>query len=101
MSHAFALYRRVRRFAVAFVVLLVATAAAATHARVRRAAERASRADRQALVGALGFADLALSSSVRWIRHPSQVEPNAARSDLPGALDVDPAGALVGPPEAP
>ncbi len=99
--HASALHRRIRRFAVALLALVVATAAVGFHAGWRRAQERASRANRRALVGALGFADLALSSSVRWIRHPSQIEPNAARSDLPGALDVDPAGALIGPPEEP
>ena len=99
--HTLSLHRRVRRFGWTVLALLTATAAATAHSWARRDAERATRAKRQALVGALGFADLALSSSVRWIRHPSQVEPNAARSDLPGALDVDPAGALVGPPEAP
>ena len=56
-----------------------------------------ARADR-ALVQATGLADLALSSSVRWLRHPSQAEPAAAFSDGPAALDVDPAGALLGPP---
>ena len=99
--HVFTLYRRVYRFALALLVLLGATAAAGVHAGMRQSAERRGRAERRALVEALGFADLALSSSVRWIRHPSQVETGAARSDLPGALDVDPAGALIGPPEAP
>lgn len=54
----------------------------------------------RAVVAATGLPDLALSSSVRWLRHPSQAEPGAAFSDGPATLDVDPAGALLGPPRA-
>ena len=51
-----------------------------------------------ALVTLLGVGDLALSSSARWLRHPSLAEPAAASADLLASLDVDPAGALLGPP---
>jgi hypothetical protein len=66
----------------------------------RRFAAEPARASRRALAGALGLADLALSSGARWIRHPSQVEFAAPLADAPGALDVDPAGSLVAPPRA-
>ncbi len=56
---------------------------------------------RAELARSLGFADLALSSSARWIRHPSQVEPMAPMSDLPASFDTDPAGAWLGPPVLP
>ena len=52
------------------------------------------------LVRLLGFPDLALSSSSRWLRHPSQAELGAAFADAPGSFDTDPAGAWVGPPRA-
>lgn len=55
---------------------------------------------RRALAGRLGWADLALSSDARWLRHPSLSEPAAALQDAPGALDLDPAGALISPPRA-
>lgn len=45
----------------------------------------------------LGSSDLALSSSSRWLRNPSQVEPAAAAADAPAILDTDPAGALIPP----
>lgn len=64
----------------------------------RRAARDDARHD--AVVRAVGLPDLALSSSARWLRHPSQAEAGAAGSDLPASLDVDPAGALIGPPRA-
>lgn len=65
----------------------------------RRRALRGSTAEQQrAVVDVAGVADLALSSSARWLRHPSQAEAGAAISDLPSSLDVDPAGALIGPP---
>lgn len=65
----------------------------------RRRDARAADADRhRALVDVVGLGDLALSSSARWLRHPSQAEPGAATSDVPSSLDVDPAGAIIGPP---
>lgn len=60
----------------------------------------AARAKRQSLALQLRWADLALSSDARWLRHPSQSEPAAALSDAPGALDLDPAGGLIAPPRA-
>jgi hypothetical protein len=65
---------------------------------VRRQREIARRDQVRAVVGLLGFGDLALSSGARWLRHPSQTEAGAAFADLPGALDIDPAGAAIGPP---
>ena len=63
-----------------------------------RRAERASRqAEREAAVRLLGTADLFLSSSSRWIRHPSLSEPGAAFQEMPAGLDVDPAGGVIGP----
>lgn len=52
----------------------------------------------RAVVAVVGLPDLALSSTARWLRHPSQVEPWAAVSDLPASLDTEPAGAVIGPP---
>ena len=66
----------------------------------RRALRDESSAQNAAVVDVTGLADLALSSSARWLRHPSQTEAGAAMSDLPSSLDVDPAGALIGPPRA-
>jgi len=64
----------------------------------RRQREVARRDEVHAVVGLLGFGDLALSSGARWLRHPSQTEAGAPFADLPGALDIDPAGAAIGPP---
>lgn len=55
---------------------------------------------RRAAVRSIGFADLALSSSARWLRHPSQVELAAPFQDGPASVDVDPAGSVIGPPIA-
>lgn len=52
----------------------------------------------RAVVRTVGLPDLALSSTSRWLRHPSQVEPWAAVSDHPAALDTEPAGSVIGPP---
>jgi hypothetical protein len=86
--------KRVRAFAMLVAVgclLLAAIARPAgpdpRHAEMRRAVTRL-----------LGTPDLALSSSSRWLRHPSQAEPGAAFSDAPAALDPDPGGAAIGPP---
>lgn len=63
-----------------------------------RRADEASLPGRLAAVELLGFADLALNSGARWLRHPSQVEPAAAMADLPAALDSEPAGGAIAPP---
>ncbi|MCA9574701.1 MAG: hypothetical protein R3B40_15510 [Polyangiales bacterium] len=70
---------------------------------VRRTAARteAHHAETQeTLTRWLGTADLALSSSSRWLRHSSQVEPAAAAADAPASLDTDPAGAWLPPRRA-
>ena len=65
---------------------------------VERRAVRATRqGEREATVRLLGTAALFLSSSSRWIRHPSLSEPGAAFQELPAGLDVDPAGGVIGP----
>lgn len=56
--------------------------------------------ERASIVRLVGVADLAVSSSSRWLRHPSVSEPGAAFSDAPAMLDTDPAGAAVAPPRA-
>jgi len=63
----------------------------------RRACRAARQGEREAVVRLLGTADLFLSSSSRWIRHPSLSEPGAAFQELPAGLDVDPAGGVIGP----
>ena len=64
----------------------------------RRHAGHAARARMHGvLTQLLGSSDLALSSSSRWLRNPSQVEPAAAAADAPAILDTDPAGALIPP----
>lgn len=88
--------RRVRVAAAALGLLLVALTGVLVDAHLRRAARDDARMD--AAVILTGTPDLALSSSARWLRHPSQAEPGAALADLPASLDVDPAGALIGPP---
>lgn len=82
--------------------LLAASALAAVlvDASWRRGARDARATRAEALVELTGLPDLALSSSSRWLRHPSLAEPGAAFSDLPASLDVEPAGALIGPPRA-
>jgi hypothetical protein len=60
------------------------------HAWTERDVHLARDPARAELARSLGFADLALSSSARWIRHPSQVEPMAPMSDLPASFDTGP-----------
>ena len=48
----------------------------------------------------LGVADLCLSTTSRWLRHPTQVESGAAFDDAPSSLDADAAGAWISPPRA-
>lgn len=81
--------------AVAAVLVLVAIAADAAR---RRDADAARDASRRELVERLGTADLALSSTSRWLRHPSLAEPGAPFADGPASLDTDPAGAAIGAP---
>jgi hypothetical protein len=56
------------------------------------------RAGRARIVRLVGFADLALSSTSRWLRHPSLSEPFAPFADAPAIFDPDPGGAAIGPP---
>ncbi len=76
----------------------VALSAVVLDAARLRAARAADARRHEAVVALVGTSDLALSSSARWLRHPSQAEPGAAFSDAPSSLDVDPAGAWIGPP---
>ena len=85
---------RTRRLVGALALLVAASLATLAHAWTRTDDVAA----RRAAVRAVGFADLALSSSARWIRHPSQVELAAPFQDGPASFDTDPAGAIVGPP---
>jgi hypothetical protein len=66
----------------------------------RRTAQQERNPHVQSIVRLLGVADLALSSSSRWLRHPSVTEPGAPFADGPAILDNDPAGAVIGPPHA-
>ena len=53
-----------------------------------------------AFVRRTGSSELALSSTSRWLRHPSLAEPGAACQDQPPCLDTDPGGLAIGPPRA-
>ena len=63
----------------------------------RRTIRATRQGEREATVRLLGTADLFLSSSSRWIRHPSLSEPGAAFQERPAGLDLDPAGGVIGP----
>ncbi|MFT5354422.1 MAG: hypothetical protein ACI9KE_001627 [Polyangiales bacterium] len=80
-------------FFLALLVGLVIDAAS------RKTAFEAQRPETLAVVRQLGFADLALSSSARWLRVPSQSERSAPLTDAPLSFDTDPAGAVLGPVE--
>ncbi len=88
--------KRARAAIAAALLGLVLIAIMLLDADRRRHARDARRND--AVVELVGTADLALSSSARWLRHPSQAEAGAAFADLPASLDADPAGAWIGPP---
>lgn len=90
---------RLRRAALAGAGLLAALVGLAMDANARRAAFDAERTEMRAIVQQLGFADLALSSSARWLRTPSQSERSAPLTDAPLSFDTDPAGAVLGPVE--
>lgn len=89
---------RLRACALGALALSLSLVAVLVDAERRRASRDDARQD--AAVALAGTSDLALSSSARWLRHPSVSEPGAAFSDLPASLDVDPAGAWIGPPRA-
>lgn len=91
--------RRVRTAAIALVISFVVVVGLVADAHLRTGRHASELSARRAAVKTLGFADFALSSSARWLRHPSQVEPMAPFQDLPASFDVDPAGALQGPPQ--
>ena len=63
----------------------------------RRSSAYAARADSRDAVRLIGFPDLALSSSARWLRTPSQAERTAPLTDAPISFDTDPAGGVIGP----
>lgn len=89
---------RVRAAALGALLAAIALGSIVLDASRRRAAREEDSARQDAVVAITGTSDLALSSSARWLRHPSQSEPGAAFSDAPASLDVDPAGAWIGPP---
>ena len=80
-------------------LMLVVLIAVGFDAAARRSAFAAQRPAVLAVVRQLGFADLALSSSARWLRTPSQSERSAPLTDAPLSFDTDPAGAVLGPVE--
>ncbi len=83
----------------ALLVLLIVMVVDAARLRAAANAPDAVR-DRAAIVRLAGVTDLAISSSSRWLRHPSVSEPGAAFSDAPAMFDADPAGAAVPLPRA-
>lgn len=89
---------RLRTLTIVLVGCALALGGMLADASRRRALRDAAAPQHRAVVDIAGLADLALSSSARWLRHPSQTEAGAAISHLPSSLDVDPAGALIGPP---
>lgn len=91
-----------RRLLVALLVTnALAIGAPIVHGMIRRDERARDLEARRALTSVLGTPDLALSSSSRWLRHPSLAEPTAPFADAPAALDVDPGGAFVAPRWAP
>lgn len=92
-------HRRVRHAAITLVISVLIAVGLIADAQLRSGRHASETSARRAAVKTLGFADFALSSSARWLRHPSQVEPMAPFQDLPASFDVDPAGALQGPPQ--
>jgi hypothetical protein len=90
--------KRARAAVVGVAFAALALGAVLADAARRRSARERESGRHDAIVTLVGTSELALSSSARWLRHPSQAEPGAAFSDLPASLDVDPAGAWIGPP---
>jgi len=93
-------HQRLRALLLASLIGAVAVTWVGLDVRARRAHEAERASQTRAVVSLLGFADLALSSDARWLRHPGQTEPGAPFADLPGAVDIDPAGSALGPPRA-
>jgi len=89
---------RRRTLALGLVLWLALLAGPVLDARRRRAGAAAGSRARAAAARVLGLPDLALSSSSRWLRHPSQSERGAPFADAPASLDTDPGGAVLGPP---
>ncbi len=89
--------RRLRAVISALAALALAVTAAAWDASTRAPAD-AEAID--AFVSRTGSSELALSTTSRWLRHPSSAEPGAACQDQPPCLDVDPAGLAITPPRA-
>ena len=89
--------RRLRAVASAIALLALAVIASAWDARARRPVDvRAI----DAFVSRTGSSELALSTTSRWLRHPSSAEPGAACQDQPPCLDTDPAGLAIAPPRS-
>ena len=86
---------RERALGVLLAALALALALAALDASTRTRTRGSDLAMMSRVAEATGLSDLALSSSSRWLRHPSLAEPNAALWDAPLGLDVDPAGASI------
>lgn len=76
------------------LALAVAVSLAGVDARARHVDGEAL----DAFVRRTGSSELALSSTSRWLRHPSLAEPGAACQDTPPCLDTDPAGFALAPP---
>lgn len=91
-------FARARILGVGGVALALALGAVMLDAGARRTAEQPASEISRAVVRALGTPDLALSSSSRWLRHPSQTEPGAPFADAPASLDTDPGASVIGPP---
>lgn len=90
--------RRIAWLVSTFAVTGCALAWMLVDAEVRRTSREAQNARIWAVVRLLGSADMALSFSSRWLRHPTVSEPGAPFADAPAILDADPGGALIGPP---
>lgn len=95
---SFVPFRRAKRLAALTLTLLLGLGIAVAHAHQRRSERAAHTRAHEAVARLAGTSDLALSSTARWLRHPSLSESGASAADLPASLDVDPAGALIAPP---
>ena len=80
-----------RALLVGLVVVVALVAAMLADAGARRRQARGAVAVRIAVARAFGVPDLVLSSTSRWLRHPSQTEAGAPFADAPASLDTDPA----------
>lgn len=91
--------QRLLRASLVSAFMLTLVVALGIDASARQASSEAQRPEMLAVVQQLGFVDLALSSSARWLRTPSQSERSAPLTDAPLSFDTDPAGAVLGPVE--